>query len=141
MASASFAGTNYALKATPKVGTWPNAAACNAELYCLSEEVYATALVGDAGSILYMGLLPVGAIVQFSVVWPIDSDEVFDGAAAMNAAVTGELGTIADPDLFGDVTALNVAATQVIEPVPDGTTYTSTLDFALREETTVVFLT
>lgn len=140
MATASYAGTNYALRATPKVGTWPNAAACNGEVYCLSEECYATG-AGDDPSLFYMGILPVGAVVLFSVVWPIDSDEVADGAAAMGLAVTGEIGTATDPDLFGDITALNVAATQVIEPCPDGTIYTSTLDFALREETTVIIKT
>ena len=140
MASASFGGTNYTLKNIPKVGTWPNAAQCNAELYCLSEECLATG-AHAAGTQLMMGKLPAGAIVQFTAIWPIDSDEYFDGAAAMNAAVTGELGTLTDNDLFGVATALNVAALQIIEPVPDGTTYTSTLDLALRSETIIVFTT
>jgi hypothetical protein len=140
MATGTAYGTNYALKNTPRIGTWPNAAQCNSELYCLSDECYADS-AGQATSLMYVGILPVGAIVQFSVVWPIDSDEVADGAAAMTNAVTGEMGTLTDPDLFGDITALNVAATQVIAPCPDGTTYTTTLDFALRAETTVVIKT
>lgn len=137
MASGTHHGTNYALKVAPKVGTWPNAAACNSELYCLSEECYPSGDIDDE-SILYMGKLPVGAIVQFSVVWPIDSGEIADGAAAMTNACTGELGILTDVDLFGDITALNVAAAQVVAPCPDGTTYTTTLDYALRTETTVV---
>jgi len=133
--------TNYALKNTPLVGTYPYAARCNSEVYCLSEEVYATADAGDLGSLLYVGKLPAGAIVLFSLVWPIDSDEIADGAAAMTNAVTGEIGTLTDPDLFGDITALNVAALQKVAPCPDGTTYTTTLDFALREETNVIIKT
>jgi len=137
MASSTHPGTNYALKNTPKVGTWPNAAVCNSELYCLSEECYPSGDIDDE-SILYMGKLPAGAIVQFSAVWPIDSDAIFDGADTMTNACIGELGISGDPDLFGDITALNVAALQIVAPCPDGATYTTTLDYALRSETTVL---
>ncbi len=150
MATASYAGTNYALRVTQKVGTWPVAAHCNsARVYCMSDECYATG-VGTAGSYFYFNKLPAGAVPLVSVIWPIDSDEISAGAAAMAAAVTGQLGLVAvtganavaaDPDLFGDVTALNVAATQVIEPCPDETIYTTTLDFALKTEKTPVMLT
>ncbi len=138
MATASFGGTNYTLKATPKIGTWPNAAACNAPLYCLSEEVFASGAALDSGSLFYVGILPVGAIVQFSIVWPIDTATYGEGDAMTNAC-TGQLGISGDADLFGDITDMNASATpQVIEPVPDGTTYTSTLDMALTAETTVI---
>lgn len=142
MASATFAGTDYALKATPKVGTWPNAASCNGELYCLSEEFYATG-AHAAGSLLYMGILPAGAVVHFSFLWPIDSDEVADGAAVMAAAVTGELGTLTDPDLFGDFTTLAAVTpvVQILTPVPDGVIHTFLTDTALRAETIVVIKT
>ena len=142
MATASFAGTNYALKAAPKVGTWPNAAACNGEVYCLSEECFASGSDLDAGSLMYVGKLPVGAVVLFSVVWPIISSAPEAGATVMSNQVIGELGTLTDPDLFGDVTRMdNNALPQVIEPCPDATIYTTTLDFALRSETTVIFKT
>ena len=140
MATGTAYGTNYALKNTPRVGTWPNAAACNSELYCLSEECYPSGDIDDE-SLLYMGKLPPGAIVQFSVVWPIDSDAIYDGADNWTNACTGELGISGDVDLFGDITALNVAAAQVIAPCPDAATiYTTTLDFALRAETDVILL-
>ena len=58
------------------------------------------------------------------------------------AAATGQLGiTGTDIDLFGDVAALTTATPQVIEPVPDGTTHTSTLDMALQNETSPSMLT
>ena len=142
MATASYAGTNYALKAAPLIGTWPNAASCNAPVYVLQDEVYATADAGDSGSLLYVGKLPVGAIVLFSVVWPIDSTDMSVGGDAMTNAVTGSVGISGDADLFGDFTTLGTTATpQVIEPCPDGTTYTTTLDMALTEEKDVIITT
>lgn len=147
---ATYDGTNYTLTATPRIGTWPNAAQSrSARVYCMSDECYATG-AGAAGSHLYFGGLPAGAVPLISILWPIDSDAVYDGADTATNAVTGELGILAttganaraaDIDLFGDITALNVAATQVIEPGPDGTIYTSTLDFALREAVTPVMTT
>ena len=142
MPTASYAGTNYALQAAPKVGTWPNAAASNGQLYCLSDECFASG--GDllADSRLYVGILPVGAVVQFSIIWPIDTATFGEGDNWTVGTAKGSLGITGDTDLFGDVTDLNATATpQVIEPKPDGTTYTSTLDFALRTETTVFFTT
>jgi hypothetical protein len=141
MATGTAHGTNYALMAAPRVGTWPSAAICNAELYCLSEECYASGAALDAGSIMYIGKLPAGAVVHFSVVWPIDTATYGEGDDMTNA-VTMEIGTLTDADLFGDVTDLNATATpQVIGVCPDGTTYTTTLDFALRSETTVIATT
>lgn len=141
MPTTSNDGTNYALKANPKVGTWPNAAACNGEVYVLSEECYSTG-TGSLGSLMYMGKLPVGAIVLFSVVWPIDSTNPELGGEGMGNAVAGELGTATDPDLFGDIAQLDTTTLpQILEPKPDSSIYTTTLDFALREETTVIFKT
>jgi len=138
MATAAFSGTNYALKATPLIGAWPNAAASNSEVYCLSEECYATGTDLDSGSTMNMGYLPVGAVVLFSVVWPIDTATYGEGNAMTNAC-TGELGISGDADLFGDITDMNATATpQVIEPVPDGTTYTTTLDMALTSTQAVI---
>lgn len=139
MATASYAGTNYALMAAPRVGTWPNAAGCRGELYCMAGDCVASGAALDADSLMYMGILPVGAVVQFSIVWPITT-ATFGEQDGMTLQVTGTLGTVADPDLFGDILRLdNTTLPQVIEPCPDVTIYTTTLDFALRTETTVVF--
>ncbi len=138
MASAAFNGTNFALKTTPVIGTFPNAAASNGEVYCLSEECFASGSDLDSGSTMNMGKLPVGAVVLFSVVWPIDT-ATFGTGDAMTNACTGEVGISGDADLFGDFTDMNASALpQVIEPGPDGTTFTTTLDFALTAETTVI---
>jgi len=138
MATAAFSGTNYALKAAPLVGTWPNAAACNSEVYCLSEECYASGAALDSGSTMNMGYLPVGAVVLFTVVWPIDTATFGEGDAMTNAC-TGTIGISGDVDLFGDITDMNATATpQVLEPVPDGTTYTTTLDMALTSTQAVI---
>jgi len=150
MATATYAGTNYALKVTQKVGTWPVAAHCNsARVYCMSDECYADG-IGTVGSHFYFNKIPAGSVPLISVIWPIDSDDVSVGGDAMAAAVTGQLGILAvtganalaaDPDLFGDVAALTTATPQVIEPCPDGIIYTTTLDFALTTEKTPVMLT
>ena len=138
MATAEFSGTNHALKATQLIGSFPYAAASNSEVYCLSEECFASGSDLDSGSTMNMGLLPVGAVVLFSVVWPIDT-ATFGTGDAMSNACTGEVGISGDADLFGDITDMNASALpQVIEPGPDGTTYTTTLDFALTEEKTVI---
>ena len=138
MATASFNGTNYALKVTPLIGTWPNAAACNAPVYCLSEQCVASGSDLDSGSLMFLGKLPVGAIVLFSVVWPTTT-ATFGTGTGMTNACTGELGISGDADLFGDITDMNATATpQVIEPGPDGTTFTSTLDMAMTAETDVI---
>lgn len=150
MATASYAGTNYALMATPRVGTWPLAAQSrNARVYCMSDECYATG-TGTAGSHFYLGGLPAGAVPLISIIWPIDTASYGEGDN-WAAGATGQLGILAttglnpvaaDADLFGDVTDLNASALpQVIEPCPDGTIYTSTLDFALRQAVTPVLLT
>ena len=138
MAIFSYGGTNYTLMATPKMGTWPNAAASNAPLYCLSDECVASGAALDSGSTMFVGILPVGAVVQFSIVWPIATATFGEGDNMINAC-TGELGITGDPDLFGDITDMNAThLPQVIEPVPDGTIYTTTLDFALRQEYDVI---
>lgn len=141
MATYSYGGTNYTLLATPKVGTYPYAGDFyNAQLYCMSDEVYFGAAC-DAGSLYYVGKLPAGAVVHFSIVWPTTA-ATFGAPTTLSDASTFELGVSGDPDLFGDVTAMNASALpQVIEPVPDGTTYTTTLDMALRAESDVIITT
>lgn len=135
--TASYAGTNYALRAAPKVGTWPNAAASNAPLYCLSDEVY-FGTDCDIGSKYTVGELPVGAVVQFSIVWPTKAGS-FGAPSATTDAATYTMGDGTDADLFGDIADTNASVLpQVIEPCPDGTIYTSTLDFALRAKKNVV---
>ncbi len=150
MATAAFNGTNFAKRVASTMSTWPNAEKCNDKVHCMSDECFATS-TGTAGSTLFNGGLPRGANVLLTVIWPIDSD-TFGTGDAMNAAVTGQLGTVAvitdkgdtiaaDVNLFGDVAALTTATPQVIEPGPDGTIYTTTLDFALQQETVPVMLT
>ena len=142
---ASVNGTNYALMATPRIGTWPNAAQSrSARVYCMSDECYSTD-TAESGSHFYCGKLPAGVVPLISVVWPIDTDTFGEGDPTA-AGATGQLGILAtitdkgdtiaaDIDLFGDIAALTTGTPQVIEPCPDATIYTTTLDFALRQET------
>ena len=137
MAVGTYAGTNYALRAAPRVGTWPNAAASNGQLYCMADEVYFDTDCQQP-SLFYVGILPVGAVVQFSIVWPTKA-AAYGAPFLLSDVTTFSMGNSAEPDLFGVVTAMNASKLpQVIEPIPDGIIYTTTLDFALRTETTVV---
>jgi len=113
----------------------------------MADECYSTGTAA-AGSHFYFGGIPAGACPLATVVWPIDSD-TYGKADATAAGATGELGTLAltgrevvaaDPDLFGDIGALNSATLQVIEPCPDATIHTSTLDMYQRRATTPVML-
>lgn len=140
MATATFNGTNYALKASPAVGTYPDGKLTAGNVYCMSEECYASGTDLDAGSTLNLGKLPKGAVVLYSVIWPIDT-ATFGAPDAMTNAVTGSLGISGDTNLFGAVGALNSATPQVIAPSPDGTTYTTTLTNALAADVDVILTT
>jgi hypothetical protein len=140
MASATFNGTNYALKAAPVVSTLVRAAYSGGEVYCSSDECYATGTDLDAGCLMYVGKLPKGAVVLYSIIWPIDT-ATYGAPDAMTNGVTGTLGISGDTDLFGDVGALNSATPQVIAPKPDGTTYTTTLDAGLAAAANVYLTT
>ncbi len=140
MATAAFEGTNFALQDTPVVGTLVHSRTGGAKVYCTSDEVFSTSTAG-AGSTFECAKLPKGAVVLFSLVTPIDSD-TFGAPDAHAAAATGKLGITGDTDLFGDITDTNTSAlAQLIAPVPDGTTYTTTLENKLQAAVDVFITT
>lgn len=140
MGTATFNGTNYAKRATPVMETLVNGKHTSGNVLCMSEECYATGADLDAGSTMKIGKLPKGAVVLYTLVWPIDT-ATFGAPDAMSNAVTGSLGIAGDTDLFGAVTALNNAAVQTIAPKPDGATYTTTLTNDLQADVDVLFTT
>lgn len=140
MASATYDGTNYALQNTPLVGTFPRAAIVGGNVYCSMDRAVATTSPGlTAGTTFNVGKLPKGAVVLYSIVWPI-ATATFDAPDATTGATTGTLGISGDADLFGDVGALNSITIQgqIVIPKPDGTTYTNTLK-PLATDVDVVF--
>lgn len=127
MATGAYEGTNYALQDTPVVGTLPRAAITGGIVYCTMDRTTALTATGlTLGSTHHIAKLPKGAVVLYSIVWPI-ATATFDAPDATTGATTGSIGITGDTDLFGDVTALNSATPQVVIPKPDGTTYTNTL--------------
>ena len=137
-AAGAFTGTNYALRATPLVETIPSAKFTGGTVLCMTDECYATGTNLGAGSTMHVGKLPAGAVVLYSIVYPIDT-ATYGAPDAMTNAVTGVLGISGDTDLFGDVAALNATTIQTIVPKPDGTTYTTNLTSALKADVDVYF--
>ena len=138
-AAGTFNGTNYALQASPLAETLPNAKYSGGQVFCSVDECYASGTSLGAGSVMKVGKLPAGAVVLYSIVYPIDT-ATHGAPDAMTNAVTGVLGIAGDTNLFGTVTALNSATPQVVVPNPDGTTYTTNLTNGLKADVDV-FLT
>ena len=140
MATATFTGTNFALQSTPLIGSLPKAALVKGNVYCSTDECYATGTDLDAGSTMKVGKLPAGAVVLYSIVYPIGSGS-YGAPVAMSNAVTGSLGISGDTNLFGAVGALDSDAPQVVAPIPDGTTYTTISTSALDTDVDVLLTT
>jgi hypothetical protein len=140
MSIGTYKGDVFTLQDTPVVGTLPRAAVAGGIVYCSVDRTVAATGTGlTLASTHKVGKLPKNAVVLYSIVWPI-ATATFDAPDATTAATTGTLGTAADPDLFGDVGALNSVTIQgqIIIPKPDGTTYTNTLK-PLAADVDVIF--
>ncbi len=127
MATGTYEGTVYTLQNAPVVGTFPRAAVAGGLVYCSIDRTTALTASGlTLASTMHVGKLPKGAVVLYSIVWPI-ATATFDAPDATTGATTGTLGITGDTDLFGDITTLASTTPQVVIPKPDGTTYTNTL--------------
>lgn len=127
MATGTYNGDTFALQDTPVVATLPRAAIAGGHVYCSIDRSTALTATGlTLGSTHSVGKLPKGAVVLYSIVYPV-ATATFDAPDATTGATTGVLGIAGDTDLFGDITALNSTTPQVVIPKPDGTTYTNTL--------------
>jgi hypothetical protein len=147
MATATFTGELFGLQDSPAIGTYPKGKLAGGNVYCSTDVCYASGTDLDAGSTMKVGKLPKGAVVLYSIVYPIDT-ATYGAPDAMTNAVTGSLGISGDTDLFGDVTDMNASATpQVVVPKPDGTTYViddnsgASFDVALEADVDVLFTT
>lgn len=127
MATGAYEGDVYTLQDDAAIGTFPNAAVAGGHVYCTRDRVTALTATGlTLASTFHVAKLPKGAVVLYSIVYPIAS-ATFDAPDATTGATTGVLGVTGDTDLFGDVTALNSTTPQVVIPKPDGTTQTDSL--------------
>ncbi|HEB26663.1 MAG TPA: hypothetical protein ENI05_02650 [Porticoccus sp.] len=127
MPTGTYKGDVYTLQDTPVVGTLPRAAVAGGVVYCTRDRVTALTASGlTLASTFHVAKLPKGAVVLYSIVYPI-ATATFDAPDATSGATTGTLGITGDTDLFGDVTTLASATPQVVIPKPDGTTITDSL--------------
>ena len=140
MSTGAYKGDVYTLQDTPVVGTLPRAALAGGIVYCSMDRSTALTATGlTLASTHHVGKLPKNAVVLYSIIWPI-ATATFDAPDATTAATTGTLGIAGDPDLFGDVGALNSITIQgqIVIPKPDGSTYTNTLK-PLAADVDVIF--
>jgi hypothetical protein len=127
MATGAYKGDVYTLQDTPMIGTLPNALLAGGHVYCSVDRVVtATASGLTLGTTMKLGKLPKGAIVLYSIIYPI-ATATFDAPDATTGATTGSVGIAGDTDLFGTFTTLASAVPQILMPKPDGTTYTNRL--------------
>ncbi len=130
MATGTYEGDVYALQDAKTIGSFPNARLAGGNLYCSVDRVVAA--TGDGltlGSTFKVGKLPKGAVVQYSIIYPI-ATVTFDAPDTLTGATLFVLGIAGDTDLFGALTTTfaSSAIPQIVLPVPDGTTYTDRLD-------------
>jgi len=125
MATGTYEGDVYAVQETAVIGSIPNAKLAGGNIYCSVDRTVAATGDGlDLGSTHKVGKLPKGAIVLYSIVYPI-ATATFDAPDATTGATTATLGISGDANLFGAITTLASATPQIIMPSPDGTTYTN----------------
>lgn len=137
MTKGAFLGTNYTLQTTPTVATLIDGKLDEGHLMCSIDTCFASGTDLDNGSTMHVAKLPKGAIVLWSIITPIASTGI---ATVHSNAITGDLGTVADPNLFGAFTTLAAggAAPQFIRPIPDGTTYTAMTPLAANTDVLIV---
>jgi len=139
MATGTYEGTVFALQDAPVISTLPRATLAGGVVYCSTDRCIPTGTGLDAATTIHVAKLPKGAIVLYSMIYPIDS-ATYDAPDAMTDVVEGALGITDDTDLFGDVSDMNASALpQVLIPKPDGSDYANRL--APLEDDVDVFLT
>lgn len=129
MGTGLYEGTVFALQNAPLISTLPRAALAGGLVYCSTDRAITLTDDGiEQPSVFKVGKLPKGAIVLYSVIYPI-ALVTFDAIDGLTGATTGVLGISTDTDLFGDVGALDGATPtpQIIIPKPDGSVYANRL--------------
>ena len=129
MGTYAYVGDVTTLKNAGSMKTFPKDNVGGGVVYCSIDRSTALTASGlTLASTHKVGKLKKGSIVLYSIIYPI-ATATYDAPDATAAATTGTLGTTDDPDLFGNVGALNSITIQgqIIIPIPDGTTYTNRL--------------
>ena len=141
MATGTYEGDVYAVQETAAIGSIPNAKLAGGNIYCSVDRTIAATGTGlTLGSTHKVGKLPKGALVLYSIIYPITT-AAFDAPTVLTGATLLELGISGDADLFGKTTSFAASIVpQILMPKPDGTTYTNR-NKPLQEAVDVVMTT
>lgn len=115
MATGTTYGTNYTLAAAAAPSTFLDSAKWGGKVRGCTEKFVAAAAY-DAGSIIYVGQVPKGAVPLFAII---------STAAGVTGAVTGTIGSADDADLFGTFTTLATTSQQMLVTTAPNTPLTA----------------
>jgi hypothetical protein len=121
MATGTTYGTNFTIALTAAPATFLDPGKWGGKVRCC-QEAYTSAAQVDSGSYIYVGKLPAGAVPLFAIIAT---------AAGLAGAVTGTIGSIATPTLFGTFTSLNAASTQLLNTTAPNTPLTVDTDILI----------
>lgn len=123
MSTGTTYGTNYTIAMTPAPSSFLDGSKWGGKLRSCTEIFTADDDYG-AGSYIYVGQVPKGAIPLFAII---------STAAGVTGAVTGTIGSAGDADLFGTFTTIAAASTQTLVSTAPNT--------ALTEDTEILIVT
>lgn len=121
MATGTTYGTNFTIAMTPAPASFLDSAKWGGKLRCCQES-YTSAAQVDSGSYIYVGQVPKGAVPLFAII---------STAAGLAGAMTGTIGSLVTPTLFGTFTSLNAASTQLLVTAAANTPLTADTDILI----------
>ena len=124
MATFTAYGANYTVAANVTPATALNPATWTGDVKHISDVVTMTT-AGDAGTLVYVGKLPKGAVPLYTI---FNSDDA-------TSTATGTIGYAGDTDALGNISAITTTLTQVVTPTVYNTALTASKDVYITTAT------